>query len=98
MARYRRPELKADTAILFKLYYEKNVVKARDIKEIFGCSASTACKVVICAYDYARENDIHIYAPPTIRLVPVDLLFKMYGWDIQSITRKYKTLYKFKGA
>lgn len=97
MARYRLPNLKGDTEVLFNLYYENNAVKARDIKEIFGCSEGTACRVVICAYDYARENGIHIYAPPTSRLVPVDLLFKMYGWDIQAITRKYKILAKVRG-
>ena len=86
------PVLQRDTRVLFDLYYNNSAVRAKDIKTAFGISGSTAGRVVRCAYRYARANGEKIYRPPTVKIVPVELLYRMYGWDIERITKKMKVL------
>lgn len=90
----RQPNLQTDSKNLLDLYANNMAVTAKDIKKYFNVSDSTAFKVVECAYEYAREKGRNIYAPPTRKIVPTDLLFEMYNWDIKLLIAKVKILNK----
>ncbi len=90
----RQPNLQTDSKNLLDLYANNMAVTAKDIEKCFKVSSSTAFKVVECAYEYARKNGRKIYAPPTRKIIPTDLLFEMYNWDIKSLTARVRILNK----
>lgn len=91
----RQPALQADSVTLYDLYLNNMAVTAKDIRRAFGVSESTAFNVVSFMYHYAKEKGVKIYAPPTRKLVPTDLLFEAYGWDVKKLAARVKRL---KGA
>lgn len=93
----RQPILKADSAKVLELYLNNEAVTAKDIRKCFEVSESTAFCAVKFVYQYAKEQGIKIYTPPTRKLVPTDLLFKAYGWDVQKLQAKVKMLQKLGG-
>lgn len=88
--RIRQPVLQADNKTLLKLWTDNMSVTAKQIEQTFDVCPATAFNVVQYVYDYARKNGIEIYTPPTRKLVPTDLLFELYGWDINSLKRRVK--------
>lgn len=86
----RQPALQADSKTLLSLYVDNMSVTAKQIQQTFNVCPATAFKVVQYVYQYARDNGIEIYTPPTRKLVPTDLLFELYGWDIKSLERRVK--------
>ena len=93
----RQPVLQADSTSMVEMYLNNEAVTAKDIQKVFGISETTAFNVVKFVYEYAKTKDIKIYTPPTRKLVPVDLLFEAYGWDIQKLQQKVKMLQKLGG-
>lgn len=93
----RQPVLKADSVKVLELYLNNDAVTAKDIQNCFGISESTAFTVVKYVYEYATKHGIKIYTPPTRKLVPTDLLFEAYGWDVQKLQAKVKILQKLDG-
>lgn len=90
----RQPALMADSQTLYDLWVNNMAVTAKDIKQAFNVSESTAFKVVNFMYEYAAHKGVKIYAPPTRKLVPTDLLFEAYGWDVRKLQGKIKALQK----
>ena len=92
--RVRQPTLQADSKTLLALWADNMSVTAKQIQQTFNVCPATAFKVVNFIYQYAEENGRKIYTPPTRKLVPTDLLFERYGWDVE----KVKVRVKSKGA
>ena len=88
--RIRQPVLQADNKTLLKLWTENMSVTAKQIEQTFDVCPATAFNVVQYVYDYARKNDIKIYTPPGRKLVPTDLLFELYGWNVESLKKEQK--------
>lgn len=93
----RQPVLKADSVKMLELYLNNDAVTAKDIQNCFGVSETTAFTVVKYVYEYAAKQGRKIYTPPTRKLVPTDLLFEAYGWDVQKLQTKVKMLQKLDG-
>ena len=90
----RQPQLKADCTVLAELYTGKMAVTAKELTEIFGIGESTAYKVVEYIYEYAEQHDRVIYVQPGRKLVPTDILFEAYGWDLKQIIERVRLLKK----
>ena len=93
----RQPVLKADSISMLEMYLNNDAVTAKDIQKCFGVSEATAFGVVRFIYEYAKNKGIKIYTPPTRKLVPVELLFEAYGWDVRKLQQKVKMLQKLGG-
>jgi len=90
----RLPYLQADSMTLYNLWCTKMAVTSSDIKEIFQVCDSTACKVVRYAHQWARNQGKPVYNGPQRKIVPVEDLFEIYGWDIKKLQAKVKMLQK----
>ena len=90
----RQPTLKADSSKILELYLNNEAVTAKDIQKCFCVSETTAFNAVKFVYEFAARQGIKIYTPPTRKLVPTDLLFEAYGWDVQKLQAKVKMLKK----
>jgi len=93
----RTPALKASNRELYDLYLNNMVVTAKDIETIFGVGHGTAHRVINCGYEYVASKGEEIYSPPTKKMLPVDVLFDLYGWNINQIEAKVKKQIKLKG-
>lgn len=82
----RLPNLKTSNDRLFDIYTNRICLTASEISAEFDVCSSVAYKVIRMSKDYMSEEQA-AYARKT---VPTDVLFKMYGWDIKSITKKVK--------
>lgn len=86
----RQPALQADSKTLLALWADNMSVTAKQIQQTFNVCPATAFKVVQYVYRYAQDNNIQIYTPPTRKLVPTDLLFELYGWDVDKLKARTK--------
>lgn len=86
----RQPVLQADSKTLLSLYADNMSVTAKQIQQVFNICPATSFKVVHYIYQYAEENGRKIYTPPTRKLVPTDLLFERYGWDVDKLKARTK--------
>lgn len=86
----RQPALQADSKTLLTLWADNMSVTAKQIQQTFNVCPATAFKVVQYVYRYAQDNNIQIYTPPTRKLVPTDLLFELYGWDVDKLKARTK--------
>lgn len=86
----RQPALQADSKTLLTLWADNMSVTAKQIQQTFNVCPATAFKVVQYVYRYAKDNNIQIYTPPTRKLVPTDLLFELYGWDVDKLKARTK--------
>ena len=86
----RQPALQADSKTLLALWADNMSVTAKQIQQTFNVCPATAFKVVQYVYRYAKDNNIQIYTPPTRKLVPTDLLFELYGWDVDKLKARTK--------
>ena len=86
----RQPTLQADSKTLLALWADNMSVTAKQIQQTFNVCPATAFKVVQYVYRYAKDNGIQIYTPPTRKLVPTDLLFELYGWDVDKLKARAK--------
>ncbi|MBR5873148.1 MAG: DUF3173 family protein [Oscillospiraceae bacterium] len=90
----RVPRINADTMTLFRLYYQYETVSSKDLQEVFGFSRSKCAYIIRYVREYMAEKGMKPYAPPTVVIVPTNILFEVYGWDIEQITRKARVLQK----
>jgi len=86
----RQPKLKASNYDLAELYYTQSYVTTSDLMKRFKVSHTTAASVYAYCREYARQNELELYHVPGTKLIPVNLLFEAYGWDVKDITRKVK--------
>ena len=87
------PNLRPTTEKVYKIYVEYETVNARDIKNIFEGSSTTATKAINGGREYCAANGEPIYAAPNSRkYVPVAAVCEAYGWNMQSIIKKAKLL------
>lgn len=84
------PRLKATNEELATLYCQANSISKDDICEYFGISKRTARNLVNICLQYAHEHDIPVYQTGRAKVIPIELLFEVYHWDIDSISRKVK--------
>ena len=85
----RLPNLDVESEKLNELYSNHLRVSAKTIRTCFGVSPRTAGKVMKILRDYCHENDIKIYGSEE-RLLDTNILFEVYGWDIDEIRRRLK--------
>ena len=81
------PYLGATNRELADLYCTKSYVTASDIRKFFGVSSATAGLVVRSCAEYAKQNELDVYHAGRRAVVPVQILFDMYHWDIDTITK-----------
>lgn len=89
-----RPNVKADTLVLYKLYRDFETLRAKDISNRLGCRESTAYRIIVLATDKARREGESFYNPDNLKVITVDMLFNLYGWDAQKIIKKAQLLIK----
>lgn len=75
------PRLKNDTERLYSVYYGHQTLNQKELCEAFEVSRSTARKVILLGRRTANDN-----------YISVERLFSLYGWDIDTITRKAREL------
>lgn len=90
----KMPHLKADTITLFNLYYGTQLIDAKDISAVFKVGKTTARNVINTVREIMTEEGINVYCEPTVKCIPTNKLFDVYGWDIGQITRNAKVLEK----
>ena len=82
----RLPELHTTNSQLLGIYSNKLCLTANELQAEFGISKTSAYKLIEMSQEHMTPEQI-AYARKTI---PVDVLFQLYGWNIQSIARRAK--------
>lgn len=90
--RIRMPKLQADCKTLLDLYVNNLSVTPKQIQAYFEVSPATASMVVKYIHKYAEENNIEVYSPRNNSLIPTDLLFMAYGWDVDKLKKRAKLM------
>lgn len=84
----RLPVLQATNQQLFDIYTNKMCLTAKEICNIFDVCPASAYRVIKMSNEFmSEEQRLIIYSR---KIIPVDILFKMYSWDIKKIATKAK--------
>ena len=70
---------------------------AKDIKELFDCSPSTAGKIKRVVLEVMSERNERIYSDIP-GLIDKDILFELAGLDIAKIDKSYKELMRYENV
>lgn len=79
------PVASVGTAI--KLFYSFPLFSSTNIKELFGCSDSTAWKLKQKAFEHQKKNGVPVY---NALLVDTQSAFESWGLDISTLETMYK--------
>ncbi len=88
------PALHADTVTMAKLLNENFAVTTGQISETFHVSMQTARKAVSMCLEYAGGKGGTLPRVGRSLMVPVDVLFEVYGWDKKKVLAKARAAEK----
>lgn len=76
-----------------ELYYEKPLICAGDIKNLFRCGSAKACELKKTAIAKMNELNVPVW---NARLIDTDTAFQAWGLDIKKLESRLSKLQKFK--
>lgn len=82
-----------ETAI--RLYYERVELSSKDIKELFGCSASTATGLKQAALEQMEKEDLPRWSQHNVN---TEAAYRAWGLEIATLERNLRKLRALKLA
>ena len=90
MARVRVPALK-DIPNAIRIFYEKNELVNKDIRELFGCCSTTASRLKELAKEKTDEG-VPVW---NALAVNTEYAYRAWGIEIGDLERRYQKLRKY---
>lgn len=82
----RLPTIKATNQQLVDIYTNRLYLTAKEISQEFGICSSGAYKIVRLGREQMSEEQRR-YAR---KIIPTEILFDLYGWNIQTLKKRVK--------
>lgn len=82
-----------DLRTAIRLYYEKNELSPKDVREIFGCSAPTAAKLIRRGQEEMDRTKTPYWNRQNVNS---ECAFRSWGLDIERMERALTRLRKLK--
>lgn len=89
------PRVRTSTEKAFQLYHTLPYFMTKDIKELFGCSYSTAGKIKRVCGEEMEKRGIRCYCEKN-EFINKDVLFDLAGINISQLNKDYAQLMKFR--
>ena len=74
-----------------KMYYSKTELTSRDIRELFSCAPSTACRIKQQVLEVMAERKVHCWTPGA---VSTKIAYETWGIDIDDYEKRLLKLRK----